>query len=103
MAVIIGLVIFSAIAIVIGLVGVVGTMASSSVSPEVKDGSVLVLNLHGTLQEQGSEPSPQDMLQGNTEGNLGLTDMLSAIRKANTSDKIKGIYIESNGMGMDMS
>lgn len=103
LAVIVGLVIFSALAIVIGLVGVVGTMASSSASPEIKDGSVLVLNLHGTLQEQGSEPSPQDMLQGNTEGNLGLTDMLSAIRKAKTSDKIKGIYIESNGMGMDMS
>ena len=103
LAVIIGLAIFSAVAFFFGLVGLVGTMASSGSSPEVKDGSVLVLNLHGTLQEQGSEASPADWLLGDDEGNPGLTDMLSAIRKAKTSDKIKGIYIESNGMAMDMS
>ena len=103
LAVIIGLAIFSAVAFFFGLVGLVGTMASSGSSPEVKDGSVLVLNLRGTLQEQGSEASPADWLLGDDEGNPGLTDMLSAIRKAKTSDKIKGIYIESNGMAMDMS
>lgn len=103
LVVIIGVTIFSAVAATIGLMGIVGTMASAGSSAGVQDGSVLVLNLQGTLQEQASEPSPQDMLQGNTEGNPGLTDMLSAIRKAKTSDKIKGIYIESNGMGMDMS
>jgi protease-4 len=103
LVVIIGLAVFSAVAIFIGLVGIVGTMASSGSSPEVKSNSVLVLNLHGTLQEQSSEASPTDWLQGNDEGNPGLTDMLSAIKKAKTTDKIKGIYIESNGMGMDMS
>lgn len=101
--VIVGLVIFSAVAACIGLMGIVGTMASSGSSASVQDGSVLVLNLQGTLQEQGSDPTPRDMVQGNTEGTPGLTDMLSAIKKAKTSDKIKGIYIESNGMDMDMS
>ena len=101
--VIVGLVIFSAVAACIGLMGIVGTMASSGSSASVQDGSVLVLNFQGTLQEQGSDPTPRDMVQGNTEGTPGLTDMLSAIKKAKTSDKIKGIYIESNGMDMDMS
>lgn len=101
--VIVGLVIFSAVAACIGLMGIVGTMASSGSSASVQDGSVLVLNLQGTLQEQGSDPTPRDMVQGNTEGTPGLTDMLSAIKKAKTSDKIKGIYIESSGMDMDMS
>lgn len=103
LVVIIGVAVFSAVAATIGLMGIVGTMASAGSSAGVQDGSVLVLNLQGTLQEQASEPSPQDMLLGNAEGNPGLTDMLSAIRKAKTSDKIKGIYIESNEMGMDMS
>jgi protease-4 len=101
--VIVGLVIFSAVATCIGLMGIVGTMASSGSSAGVQDGSVLVLNLQGTLQEQASDATPMDMIQGNGEGNPGLTDMLSAIQKAKSSDKIKGIYIESNDMGMDMS
>lgn len=103
LVVIIGLVIFSAVAITIGLMGIVGTMASSGSSAGVQDGSVLILNLHGTLQDQATEASPTDMLQGNGEGNPGLTDMLSAVRQAKTCDKIKGIYIESNDMAMDMS
>lgn len=101
--VIVGLVIFSAVATCIGLMGIVGTMASSGSSAGVQDGSVLVLNLQGTLQEQASDATPMDMIQGNGEGNPGLTDMLSAIQKAKSSDKIKGLYIESNDMGMDMS
>lgn len=99
--VIVGLFIFSAVATCIGLIGIVGTIASAGSSAGIADGSVLVLNLQGTLQEQSTEASPQDMLQGNSEGNPGLTDMLSAIKKAKTSNKIKGIYIESNNMFME--
>lgn len=47
--VIVGLVIFSAVATCIGLMGIVGTMASSGSSAGVQDGSVLVLNLSRNL------------------------------------------------------
>ncbi|MDR1742216.1 MAG: signal peptide peptidase SppA [Dysgonamonadaceae bacterium] len=62
----------------------------------LKNNSVLHLRLEGLIQERVNEDAPFLMLVGNGQiQNLGLNDVVSAIRKAKTNDKIKGIYIES--------
>lgn len=104
LATVVGILIFCVVAAGISVVGLVGMVAAaSSTTSTVEDGSVLVLNLKGTLQEQSSDASPLSMLQGDDSGNLGLADMMAAIRKAKSSKKIKGIYIEANGMVSDLA
>ena len=98
LATIVGIIIFVVVASAISVVGILGMAVSASSTPAVEDGSVLVLNLNGTLQERASDASPLSMLQGDGSSNPGLADMLTAIKKAKTSSKIKGIYIEANGM-----
>lgn len=95
----IGIILFFVVASAISVIGLLGMAAVAGSTPTVKNGSVLVLNLHGTLDERATDASPLSMLQGNGASNPGLADMLSAIKKAKASDKIKGIYIEANGMG----
>lgn len=60
----------------------------------------MVLNLSGMLNER-SEDNVMDKLSGNTVGNLGLEDIVDAIKKAKKNDKIKGIYIEAGMFGAD--
>lgn len=103
LATFVGILLFTVVATVIGLVGILGMAASAGTSSSIEDGSVLVLNLRGTLQDQASDSSPLKMLQGDDEANQGLADMLTAVREAKTSDKIKGIYIEADGMESDMA
>lgn len=98
LATFVGIVLFFVVASAISFIGIVGMAVTAVSTSTVKDGSVLVLNLHGTLEERATEASPLSMLQGDGSSNPGLADMLAAIKKAKKSDKIKGIYIEANGM-----
>lgn len=72
----------------------VGMVAADSSTKSVSENSVFVLNLAGTIQEQG-ENNVLGQLTGNTLNNLGLDQILSGIRKARDNDRIKGIYIEA--------
>lgn len=101
----VGVLLFSVVAGVITVIALIG-MAASAMSPStasIKDGSVLVINLNGELTERSTNPTIQDYMHGDTEGTIGLTDILSAIKKAKENDKIKGIYIESGTMGFYMT
>ena len=103
LATFVGILVFLVVASAISVIGLLGMAVVASSSPTVKDGSVLVLNLHGALEERATDASPLSMLQGDGSSNPGLADMLSAIKKAKSSDKIKGIYIEANGMASDLA
>ena len=103
LATFVGIVLFFFVASVISVVGIVGMAVTAACTPTVKNGSVLVLNFQGTLAERATEASPLSMLQGDATSSPGLADMLSAIKKAKKSDKIKGIYIEANGMSSDLA
>ena len=73
----------------------IGIAAAGSSTPKVKDNSVFVLKMNGTVQECGEEASPLDaLLSTNDMSVLGLNDIVDAIQKAKTHDDIKGIYIE---------
>lgn len=61
-------------------------IASENSAKDVSDNSVMVLNLSGMLNER-SEDNVMDKLSGNTVGNLGLEDIVDAIKKAKKNDK----------------
>lgn len=93
-ATVVGIFLFSVIMGFFGIISLVGMIASGEQTKSVKDNSVLVLSLSGTLEER-AENDFLSQLTGNMGGNLGLDDMLSAIKKAKDNEKVKGIYIES--------
>lgn len=102
LATIAGLFIFSIIVIIIGVMSLVGMVSAGEATKTVADKSVLVLNLSGELQEQ-SEDNVFQQFAGTPFGNLGLEKILSAIKKAKSNDKIKGIYIEAGALGADFA
>jgi protease-4 len=93
-ATIVGLVIFFVIIAIIGVMSVVGMVASGQATKSIKDNSVLVMNLSGTISEQATD-NVLGQLTSNNINNLGLDEIISAIKKAGKDDKIKGIYIEA--------
>ena len=82
---------------VIGMMSIIGMIASGNAAQNVEKNSVFVLNLSGTISEQGSE-NPLSMFTGDNSLNSGLNDILSSIKKAKANDDIKGIYIEAGAL-----
>lgn len=82
---------------VIGMMSIIGMIASGNAAQNVEKNSVFVLNLSGTISEQGSE-NPLSMFTGDNSLNSGLNDILSSIKKAKDNDDIKGIYIEAGAL-----
>lgn len=82
---------------VIGMMSIIGMIASGNAAQNVEKNSVFVLNLSGTISEQGSE-NPLSMFTGENSLNSGLNDILSSIKKAKANDDIKGIYIEAGAL-----
>ena len=99
-ATVVGLIVFTLITGIIGAMCIVGMIASGSSAKDVSDNSVMVINLSGMLNER-SESTFMDEIGGNTVGTIGLDDVLAAIDKAESNDKIKGIYIEAGMLSAD--
>lgn len=75
--------------------GIVGAVAASGESAyEVKDNSVLKLEIAGAIAER-SESSPFAFITGGGES-LSVEDITSSIEKAGRNDKIKGIYLKAS-------
>ena len=91
--------------IVMGIMFVIsfaGMVATGSTTTQVKDNSVFVLKMDGTIQERAEEDDPLSMLLGEMDMSVaGLDDIVSSIRKAKEQDDIKGIYIEGGLTSFD--
>ena len=91
--------------IVMGIMFVIsfaGMVATGSTTTQVKDNSVFVLKMDGTVQERAEEDDPLSMLLGEMDMSVaGLDDIVSSIRKAKEQDDIKGIYIEGGLTSFD--
>lgn len=79
---------------VLTMMSIIGMVASSSAAQNVEENSVFVLNLSGTISDQGTD-NPLSIFTGDDSQSTGLNNILSAIKKAKTNDDIKGIYIEA--------
>ncbi len=99
-ATIVGMVLFFVITGIIGTLCIVGLVASDSSTKDVKDNSVMVLNLSGALEER-SDDNFVDQFGSSHVSTTGLDDILVAIKKAKENDNIKGIYIKAGMFSSD--
>ncbi|WP_455094418.1 signal peptide peptidase SppA [Prevotella koreensis] len=99
-ATIVGLLVFTIIIVGIGLMSIVGIIASGESSGPVAENSVLVLPLTGTLEER-AEDNTLERLIGNGIKEIGLDEIIDGINKARDNDNIKGIYIEAGAFAAD--
>ena len=99
-ATVVGILIFTVAMGIIGVISILGMVASTDSTPKVKDNSVLVLNLNGVMQER-SQDDIYSFLTGGEVSSLGLDDLAEAIDKAKTDDNVKGIYIEASMFAPD--
>lgn len=91
----VGVVLAGIVFTVIGIVSLVGMVASSDTETTVKENSIFVLDLNGTLSERVQE-NPFQQLLGEDFHAYGLDDILASIKKAKEDDNIKGIYLQAS-------
>ncbi len=87
--------------LILGFFIMVGIFAAAGKQEvQVKDNSLLVLNLDGPIIDRATD-SPFDDLMAQISGQLaptGLNQILSSIKKAGRDDRFKGIYLESGAL-----
>ena len=102
LATICGIAIFLVITGLFFVISLVGMIASDSASTKVKDNSVFVIKLDGTISERVEADSPINALLGMGDMSaMGLNDLIASIRKAKDNDNIKGIYLEGGALSFD--
>ena len=83
-------------------ISLLGMIASDSASTKVKENSVFVIKLDGTISERAEEDSPiNEILDLGDMSAMGLDDLICAIRKAKDNEDIKGIYLEGGALAFD--
>jgi protease-4 len=82
---------------IIGIVSMVGMIATQGMGAPIKEKSILHINLSGELVER-DETNPLDILMGKKSNGVALEDALFALKKASKNDKIEGVYLEASGM-----
>ena len=92
-----GVVLAGVVFTILGIVGMVGMVASSDTETMVKENSILILDLDGSLSERVQD-NPLQSLLGEEYQVYGLDDILSSIRKAKENENIKGIYLQAGIM-----
>ena len=102
LATICGIVILGLVMTLFFVISLVGMLASDSAPTKVKENSVFVLKLNGSIDERSEEGTPFDDLLGLVDsGSMGLDDLVASIRKAKDEENIKGIYIEGGEATFD--
>ena len=100
LATVTGIILVAIIMGILSVISLVGLAASSASTTNVEDNSVFVLSLSGTLDERVAE-DPLAMVTGEVSDNIGLDNLLKAIKKAKDKEEIKGIYIEAGLFSSD--
>ena len=90
----VGLFLFVLVTLLLGFVCIFGMVLSSESTTEIKNNSVLVINLSGPLNER-TEENVITKFVGKTANETSLEDVLSGIEKAKADKNIKGIYLEA--------
>ena len=102
LATICGIAIFLVVTGLFFVISLVGMIASDTASTKVKDNSVFVIKLDGTISERAEADSPFNTLLGMGDMSaMGLDNLIASIRKAKDNDNIKGIYLEGGIVEFD--
>ena len=97
LATITGIVISSVVLFFFGMLVIFSMAASSESETQVKDNSIMKLELNGYLTERNQD-NPFMTLLEEEYSSYGLDDILNSIKKAKESPSIKGIYIEASSL-----
>ncbi|MBU8883935.1 signal peptide peptidase SppA [Kaistella sp. DKR-2] len=100
---IVAIMIIAAVFFMFLLTLVVVSMFSDSHKATVKNNSVLTLDFKTNIIDSPTEESGELFTFNEKEKNILIFDMLEAIKKAKTDDKIKGISIETDGIKAGMT
>ena len=101
----------SALGLVVGiflllflLIGIGASMGDKKVV-EVKDKSVLHVKLNKQIKERGVDSPFGDLDAGPfaPEASIGLNDILASLKNAANDDKIKGVYLDMQGIPAGMA
>ena len=90
----VGLFLFVLVTLLLGFVCIFVMVLSRESTTEIKNNSVLVINLSGPLNER-TEENVITKFVGKTANETSLEDVLSGIEKAKADKNIKGIYLEA--------
>ena len=101
-ATVVGIIVFTIVAGILGMMSLVGMIASGEATQDVDENSVLVLNLSGTMEEQ-AEDNIFAQYSGSIANTMGLQETLAAIQKAKDNEHVKGIYIEAGMFSADFA
>ena len=93
----VGVVLAGIVFTILGIVTMVGMVASSDTETTVKENSVFVLDLDGALSERVQENPLQSLMDEDYQA-YGLDDILTSIQKAKDNEDIKGIYLQAGTM-----
>ena len=102
LATICGIAIFLTLMGLFFVISLVGMLASDSASTKVKDNSVFVIKMDGSINERSEEGTPFDSFLGmGSMGSMGLDNLLASIQKAKDEEDVKGIYLEGGSASFD--
>ncbi len=85
----------------IGFLFILALAASSSTTPVVRSGSVLVVDLSGPIPEQVSEDPFQQAFGG--EAPFDLYHLKRALEKAAVDDRIEAVWLQARGVAVPMA
>ncbi len=102
-ATICGIAIFMVLTGLFFVISLAGMLASEAASTVVKDNSVFVIKLEGTVSERAPIDDITNALMGFGQeiNDMGLDDLIASIRKAKDKEQIKGIYLEGGSTTFD--
>ncbi|MBQ5370020.1 MAG: S49 family peptidase, partial [Bacteroidaceae bacterium] len=103
LAVIVGTLVVSAFSSVMMMMMFISMILASDQTTPVADGSVLHLKLSGTISERVQQDELSTWMNMATEEEQGLDDILTAIRVAETDDRVDGIYIEGGLLNAEVA
>ena len=88
---------------IFGLVSLIGSVVSAGSGNEgIKENSVLMLELNGTLSERADE-NPLASLMSDDMKSYGLEDIIASIKEAKNNPDIKGIYLQTGVMDASLA
>ena len=91
-----GVIIGGVILLLLTFLVLLGISLSSSSTYELKDKTILVIDLNGSVNERKNQ-DVLGVLLGDSES-IGLDDITDAIKKAKERNEIKGIYIKARSL-----
>jgi protease IV len=96
-----GLTIFStaSLTLVILIIAAIGSSVSQKSAVDVRDKSILVLDLSRTITDFNPGETLQDAVSGNKENNYELKSVIDAIEAATKDKRITAIYLDGSNIG----